>query len=296
MSDDRYVKTAPIREAVKGHELSVLAALGIDWRPGRGHIRCPYADHAGDADWRWDERKRWALCTCIGKRAGEKRSHSIFDVVALKEGINFEVAKIRVAQIIRRSDLIKTQGNGERHQATDPESLLKPRPNNRNDDLPWIYLGYRLGVDPDRLPRPRTRVAGLKALGYFDPPPQGKKTVKPTLVTTTPCAVFEQVDRDGKIHAHRIYLAEGGLGKADLGLDASGKARDPKKSAKKIEDDNTSGRSVLWGDPATATVAIICEGIETAAAIALAFEAEIEAGEIQVVSCINAAGIENFKP
>ena len=130
----------------------------------------------------------------------------------------------------------------------------------------------------------------------FRPPPQGKKTVKPTLVTTTPCAVFEQVDRDGKIHAHRIYLAEGGLGKADLGLDASGKARDPKKSAKKIEDDNTSGRSVLWGDPATATVAIICEGVETAAAIALAFEAEIEAGEIQVVSCINAAGIENFKP
>jgi hypothetical protein len=294
---DRYVKTAAIKEAVKGQELTVLTALGIDWSPGaRKHIRCPYPDHAGDADWRWDERKRWAFCTCIGKRAGEKRSHSIFDVVALKEGIDFEAAKIRVAQIIDRSDLIKTKGDGERHQATDPESLLKPRPDNRNDDLAWNYLGYRLGVHPDRVPRPRTRVVGLKALGYFDPPPQGKKTAKPTPVTTTPCAVFEQVERDGKIHAHRIYLAEGGLGKADLGLDASGKARDPKKSAKKSEDDYTSGRSVLWGDPATATVAIICEGVETAAAIALAFQAEIEAGEIQVVSCINAAGIENFKP
>jgi hypothetical protein len=293
---EHFVKTSEIRAAVGGREVDVLDQLGIPWRRGKPHIDCPYPDHGGADDWRWDGRKSRAFCTCIGRRPHERQSHSIFDVVALVEAIDFEAAKIRVAQIIRRPDLIKTQGDGERHQATDPESLLKPRPNNRNDDLPWIYLGYRLGVDPNRLPRPRTRVAGLKALGYFDPPPQGKKTVKPTLVTTTPCAVFEQVDRDGKIHAHRIYLAEGGLGKADLGLDASGKARDPKKSAKKIEDDNTSGRSVLWGDPATATVAIICEGVETAAAIALAFEAEIEAGEIQVVSCINAAGIENFKP
>jgi hypothetical protein len=298
MSDDRYVETAPILEAVKGHELTVLASLSIDWSGGdRKHIRCPYPDHGGGADWRWDERKRRAFCTCIGKRAGEKKSHSIFDVVALKEGIDFNDAKISVAQIIGRSDLIKPKGDGERHQATDPESLLKPRPNNRNDDLAWIYLGHRLGVDPDRAPRPRTRVAGIEALGYFDPPPQGKKSDKPILVATTPCAVFEQVDRDGKIHAHRIYLAEGGLGKADLGLDASGKARDPKKSAKKIEDDdNTSGRAVLWGDPATATVAIICEGVETAAAVALAFQAEIEAGETLVASCVNAAGIENFKP
>jgi len=296
MSEVRYISTTAIKQAVKGHELAVLAALDIDWGPGCGHVRCPYPDHGGDADWRWDEGKCCAFCTCIGKRAGEKKSHSIFDVVALKEGIDFEAAKIRVAQIIGRSDLIKTKGDGERHQATDPESLLNPPPDNRKDDLAWIYLLYRLGVDPDRLPRPRTRVTGIKALGYFDSPPQGKKTDKPILVAMTPCAVFEQVDRNGKIHAHRIYLAEGGFGKADLGINANGKERNPKKSAKKIVEEDTSGRSVLWGDPATATVAIICEGIETTAAIALAFRAEIEAGQILIVACISAAGIENFKP
>jgi hypothetical protein len=190
----RYVKTPEITHAVQGHELLVLATLGIDWISGaRKHIRCPYPDHGGDADWRWDERKRRAYCTCIGKRAGEKRSHSILDLVALKEGIDFEAAKIRVAQVIGRSDLIKTKDDGERHQATDPESLLNPPPDNRNDDVVWIYLGNRLGVDPDRVLRPRTRVVGIQALEYFDPPLQkGKKTAKPTLVATTPCAVFEQ--------------------------------------------------------------------------------------------------------
>jgi Toprim domain len=297
MSDDRYVQTAAIRQVVQGHEIAVLAALGIDWRPGCGHIDCPYADHGGRSDWRWSERKRRAFCTCIGKRAGEKRSHSLFDVVALKEGIDFEAAKIRVAEIIGRPDLIKTKSSGKRHQTTVAESLLNPPPDNRNDDLVWIYLGSRLGVDPDRVLRPRTRVLGIQALEYFDPPSQkGKKTAKPILVATTPCAVFEQTDRDGNIHAHRIYLAVGGLGKANLGSDANGKPRVPKKSAKIIGDDNTSGRSVLWGDPLTATLAILCEGVETASAVALAFQAEIAAGEILVAACINAAGIENFKP
>jgi hypothetical protein len=213
----------------------------------------------------------------------------------VKEGIEYEAAKIRVTQIIGRSDLIKIKGVGEGHQATDVNSLLSAPADRRDDALPWIYLGHRLGVVPDRVPRPRTRAVGIKALGYFDPP-QGRKIGKPTLVAMTPCAVFEQVDRDGKIHAHRIYLAEGGIGKADLGLDANGKQRDVKKSAKKKGDDDTSGRSVLWGDPTIATFAVLLEGIETAAAVALVFRAEIEAGEMLVVACINAVGIENFRP
>jgi hypothetical protein len=274
----------------------VLAALGIDWRPGYGHVDCPYSDHGGKSDWRWDEGKRRAFCSCIGKREGEPRSHSIFDVVVVKEGIEYEAAKIRVAQIIGRSDLIKIKGVAKGHQATDANSLLSAPSDRRDDSLPWIYLGHRLGVVPDRVPRPRTRAVGIKSLGYFDPPPPGKKTGKPTLVATTPCAVFEQVDREGRLHAHRIYLAEGGIAKADLGLDANGKQRDVKKSAKKILDDHTSGRSVLWGDPTTATLAVLLEGIETAAAVALVFRAEIEAGEMLVVACINAVGIENFRP
>jgi len=241
MDDDLYVRTAAIKEAVKGQELAVLAVLGIDWRPGCGHVDCPYSDHGGRSDWRWDEAMRRAFCTCIGKRAGERKSHSIFDVAVVKEGIEYEAAKIRIAQIIGRSDLIKTKNDGVRHLATDASSLLRTSADDQDDSLPWIYLGYRLGVDPDQVPRPRTRAVGIKALGYFDPPPPGKKSGKPTLVATTPCAVFEQVDRDGEIHAHRIYLADGGIGKADLGLDANGNERDPKKSAKKILDDNTSG-------------------------------------------------------
>jgi hypothetical protein len=294
---ERFVVTADIRAAVKGRETETLDRLGVPWRKGKPHIDCPYPDHGGNDDWRWDRRKTRAFCTCIGKRPGERGSHSIFDVVALIEGVEFDTAKVRVAEIIGRSDLIKTKSGGKRHQATDAASLLNPDPENRNDDLVWIYLGNRLGVDPDRVPRPRTRAVGIKALGYFDPPPhEGKKPAKPTLIATTPCVVFEQIDRDDNIHAHRIYLAEDGLGKADLGITAEGKPRAPKKSARIIADDNTSGRSVLWGDPLTATLVILCEGIETASAVALAFQAEIEAGEILVAACINAAGIENFKP
>jgi hypothetical protein len=293
----RYVKTAEIRAAVKCRETLVLERLGILWQKGKPHINCPYPDHGGADDWRWDPRKCRAFCTCIGKRPGEKRSHSIFDIVALIEDVDYDTAKIRVAEIIGRSDLIKTKSGGKGHQTTDATSLLTPSPDNRNDDLVWIYLGYRLNVDPNCAPRPRTRAVGIASLGYFDPPPRkAKKTAKPILVATTPCAVFEQIDRDGGIHAHRIYLAAGGLGKADLGIDANGKSRKAKKSARVIGADNTSGRSVLWGDPKTATLAILCEGIETAASVALALWAEIEAGEILVAACVNALGIENFKP
>jgi hypothetical protein len=294
---DRYVKTADIRAAVKGRESDILDRLRIPWRKGNPHIDCPYPDHGGADDWRWDSRKYRAYCTCIGKRAGEKRSHSILDVVALIESVDFDTAKIRVAQIIGRTDLIKTKSGGNRRQAADARSLLNPAPENRNDDLVWIYLGHRLNVDPDRVPRPTTRAVGIQALGYFDPPSQkGKKTGKPILVATAPCAVFEQIDRYGNIHAHRIYLAEDGVGKADLGVDSNGRPRAPKKSARIIGEESTSGRSVVWGDPLTSTLAIICEGVETGAALALAFQAEVGAGKILVAACVNAAGIENFKP
>jgi putative DNA primase/helicase len=52
---------------------------------------------------------------------------------------------------------------------------------------------------------------------------------------------------------------------------------------------------VIWGDPSKATTAIICEGIETAAAVALAFDREVGSGETMIAACINAGGIEAFK-
>ena len=41
---------------------------------------------------------------------------------------------------------------------------------------------------------------GLKALGYYDPPPQGSRA-KPKLVGEFPCAVFATIAADGGTHA-----------------------------------------------------------------------------------------------
>jgi len=188
------------------------------------------------------------------------------------KGIDFETAKICTAELIGRSDLIReTSGTGR--LATDTTSLLNAPAGNRNDTLPIAYLAHRLGVPLDAVPVPRTPIAGVKALGYYDPPPQGSKT-KPKLVGEFPTAVFGTVAADGRTYAHRIYLAPGGSGKADLGADPTGKARNPKKSARVIDNDNTAGCSVVWGEPSIASHIILAEGIETAAAIALVMQPE----------------------
>jgi hypothetical protein len=95
-----YVKTKAIKAAAKGHEDEIVRAIGIPWR-GRDHIRCPYPDHD-------DKNPSWrlmasglAICTCC---AG--KTHTVFDVAMKVVGIDFEAAKIRVAQLIGRTDLI----------------------------------------------------------------------------------------------------------------------------------------------------------------------------------------------
>lgn len=136
---------------------------------------------------------------------------------------------------------------------------------------------------------------GWRALAYFDPP--GCKGAKPKLVAAPPCAVFETIAVDGRHHAHRIYLSSDGTGKAELGKLAKGKNRDPKKSARRLDDQpSTSGCCVVWGNVETAPHEILCEGIENAAAVAYAFAAEIANGEIAVLSAITAGGIEAFIP
>jgi hypothetical protein len=102
MTGERYVDTEDIRAAVMGHEGDVLDAIGIPWREGKPHITCPYREHADKhPSWRWDEREARAFCTCI---AG---SHSIFDVLIKIEEIGFDQAKIRAAELLKRSDLRK---------------------------------------------------------------------------------------------------------------------------------------------------------------------------------------------
>lgn len=292
-SSREYVKTADIQSAVQGKEWSVLQHLGIEWNGQRGHITCPYPDHGGEADWRWDDKEKLAFCSCIGKRPGEKKAHNIFNVLEVMLGVDFDAAKVCVAQLLRRPDLVKT-ANGERYQKTDPESLLNPPATNRDDTLVWSYLGHRLKIDPRHVLHPRTPVAGHLRLAYFDPP--AKEGGKPKLVGTAPCAVFGQIDRDNRRHAHRIYLKPDGRGKADFGIDADGQRREAKKSAKKGEGERTTGRGVVWGDPATAALTVSCEGIETGTAIAVALRPEIDNGEVVVVACISAVGLEAFHP
>jgi phage/plasmid primase-like uncharacterized protein len=281
VSGSRYVSTTAARQAVEGHESEILTALGIDWRSGRTHRECPYPSHAdGHPSWRWSETESRAFCTCT-------KGDDIFDVIEKVEGLSYEEAKVRAVELRGRHDLIQTKTSGQRH---DTRALLNAPAENRDDELPFRYLAARLGVNPSDVPRPSTPVGGIKALEYFDAPPSGSRA-RPKLVGLWPCAVFGTVAADGRKHAHRIYLDYSGDRKADLGND-----RDPKKSAKIVDNISVSGCAVVWGDAAAARASILVEGIETASAIALAFRSEIEGGMIAVAAAISAVGLEAFQP
>ena len=102
MTGERYVITRDIRDAVRGCEPEVLDAIVEGCRAGRPHVRCPYPDHTDNRpSWRWDQSKARAFCTCI------EGSHSIFDVVARIQSGGFEAAKLRVAELLKRLDLIR---------------------------------------------------------------------------------------------------------------------------------------------------------------------------------------------
>jgi hypothetical protein len=215
MSAGHYVATQPIRSAAKGREPEVLDALGIDWQRGMPHVSCPYPGHADEnPSWRWDERRPRAHCSCI------ERSHSIFDVVMNVERIDFEAAKLRVAEILGRNDLIRAR-DAERRQAMNATSLLRPPEDQLEEELPRTYLAHRLGITPGEVPMPHTPVAGWRALPYYEPP--SNKGNKPKLIGHFPCAVFGTLAPDGRRHAHRIYVAQGGAGKAELGAKADGR-------------------------------------------------------------------------
>jgi DNA-binding Lrp family transcriptional regulator len=110
---DRYVTTAQIRAAFSGRETELLDALGIPWRNGQSHVACPYRDHHDDhPSWRWDGCKRRAFCTC-GAR-------DVLGVLMGVEGIEFAAAKIRAAELLGRSDLIRERrGRKRRGEAGD---------------------------------------------------------------------------------------------------------------------------------------------------------------------------------
>ena len=174
------VPTKAIKSAVAGREREILRELGVQWTGSSKHIGCPYPDHEDQhPSWRWNQTKRRAHCTCTP-------SASIFDVVCKVKGIDFEAAKIWVAETIGRSDLI-VEAN-KQYQRTDATSLLSPPTDNRDDTLPWAYLGHRLGIEPDQVPRPATKVVGVRSLEYFDPP--RRRNGKPLHVGDFPAAAL----------------------------------------------------------------------------------------------------------
>ena len=204
--------------------------------------------------------------------------------------MDFESAKRRVAEIIGRHDLIETKGG----QRMDAASLLQPPPDQCDERLGRGYLAWRLDVPPEQVPVPATRMVGRRDLPYYDPPPSEGK--KPRLVGCFPCVVFETLAPDGRQHAHRIYVEHDGQGKAELGVDARGGQRDPKKSARLKEGQTAAGCAALWGDPATAPHLILSEGVETAAAVALAHRTEIDAGDLAIAAALSTSGIRSFAP
>ncbi|CAO3354315.1 AAA family ATPase [Azospirillum palustre] len=283
LNSHNFVETAAIKAALLHHEHAVLAALRINWQAGRGpHIDCPYPDHGGKNDFRWDDQQAKAFCSC-------RNPHSIFDVVQGMTGGDFEAAKLFVAETIGRSDLIREKSDRQGTYRGRVEDLLAPLDSNRDDSLPLAYLAHRLHVPASDVLMPSTRLAGHKALGYYDPPRVG--STKPVLAAQPPCAVYETVAADGRVHAMRIYLADDGRGKADLD------GRDPKKSVRVPEGSvSTSGCGVVWGDAKGAEHVYVCEGIETGAAIAYALKPAISEGHVAVVAAISAGGMEAFRP
>jgi hypothetical protein len=157
-----YVATAAVREAIKGRETELLAALNIPWQTGKTHITCPYLEHAdNNPSWRWDAGKARAYCTCKG-------SHSILDVLMAVERIDFESAKIRAAELLRRRDLIKERGTRKRKRA----SADKPHEERRNDATP---AGCLLA---DYAAAKRLPVDFLQSLGASDIIYQGAPAVR----------------------------------------------------------------------------------------------------------------------
>ena len=192
---ERFVAPADIRAAVRGRETEILDALHIPWRNGTRHITCPHRDHTdNNPSWRFDEHMGRAICTC--------GSHSIFDVLMNVEGITSDAAEIRAAEILGRQDLIGVRTGSKHYQRHDPLSPLNPPDDNRDDELPFIHLGSRLGIEPADVPHPATPVVGIEALEYFDPP--ASRRAQPKLVGSWPCAVFCTVAADGRRHEHRI--------------------------------------------------------------------------------------------
>jgi phage/plasmid-associated DNA primase len=103
----RYVKTKDAERLVRGHAEEILGKLGVQW-PGRStHIQCPLGIHPdNNPSWRWDKSCDRYFCTC--------GNGSIFDVVMRICRVDFDRAKLHVAELFGRTDLVHEVGGGAR--------------------------------------------------------------------------------------------------------------------------------------------------------------------------------------
>jgi hypothetical protein len=77
------------------------------------HLPSPYQSHDDtNPSCRWDPGKAKAYRTCV---AG---SNTIFDIVGAKEGVDFDEAKVRVARLLGRDDLIEHRDPATGHRST----------------------------------------------------------------------------------------------------------------------------------------------------------------------------------
>ena len=158
---ERYVSTADIRAALAGRETELLDSLNIPWRDGQPHVRCPYRDHADDhPSWRWEQRKREAFCTCGARDA--------LGVLMGVEGIEFEAAKLRAAELLKRGELIRERSRRKRRG----ERGDIPPEQRCNGATP---AGCRLA---DYASAKRLPIEFLRSLGLADITYQGAPAVK----------------------------------------------------------------------------------------------------------------------
>ncbi|MEM9627817.1 MAG: toprim domain-containing protein [Pseudomonadota bacterium] len=284
-----FIETDAIKAAARGRELEILKAAGIEWKGGKGHIDCPYPDHGGTNDWRWDYKAAKARCTCID--GGD----DIFTIIQKVRSCSFRDAKLFIAETIA-PDLIRKRGDaksGTAAKGSKVERALNPAAANRGDDLVRNYLGDRLGIDPDDIVPPSTQSAGHKQRACY----VKSAGDRPAKLGDWPCAVFEAVAPDGRTGAFQIFLNRDDPQKKAVIADQDG---EPVKSkrwlGKEREGDSLAGLAIWFGERAKASTVYVLEGIEDAAAVAVIHRDSLQIGTEAVAACIATAGVASFEP
>lgn len=108
----------------------ILTALGVSWRDGGKHIRCPFPDHEDrHPSWRWDRNQNRWNCTC--------GSGDIIDVICRIHGVGFVEAK-NIAESIVSPPLVNGKAFEIKSRPLCRESLR-----HKDLGLPSDYWLYR---------------------------------------------------------------------------------------------------------------------------------------------------------